>query len=131
MQTSFEYVRNFKAGRYCSVNLCYGMSQALIGDEHANALGYPKTSWRWLVPAVRPATWMVETARIYSSRVQELAKVAGPKAFRHLLSERGLKGRAGNFVIPRKLAVRGDKQQPNDPQQSATAVQNEIREGAK
>jgi hypothetical protein len=129
MQTSFDYVRGFKAGLCCSVNLCYGMSQALIGDEHARALGYPKTSWRWLVPAVRPATWMVETARIYSSRVRELAKVAGPKAFRHLLSERGLKGRTGDFVIPRKLAVRGDTQQPNKQQQSATTAQSEIQEG--
>jgi hypothetical protein len=85
MQTAFDYVRGFKAGRCCSVNLCYGMSRALIGDEHAKTLGYPKTRWRWLVPMVRPATWIVETARIYSSRVQELAKVAGPKAFRHLL----------------------------------------------
>lgn len=121
MQTSFDYVRGFRVGRYCSVNLCYGMSRALIGDEHAKALGYPETSWRWLVPAVRPATWIVETARIYSSRVQELARVAGPKAFRHLLSERGLKGRTGDFVIPRKLAVRGDMQQPDIRSQRATA----------
>jgi hypothetical protein len=130
MQTSFDYVRGFKIGRCCSVNLCYGMSQALIGDEHAKALGYPKTKWLWLLPAVRPATWMVETARIYSSRVQELARVAGPKAFRHLLSERGLKGRAGDFVIPRKLAVRDDAQQSNHQQQSAAEAQNAIGEGA-
>jgi ER-bound oxygenase mpaB/B'/Rubber oxygenase, catalytic domain len=25
MQTAFDYVRGFKAGRCCSVNLCYGM----------------------------------------------------------------------------------------------------------
>ena len=131
MQTSFDYVRGFKAGRCCSVNLCYGMSRALIGDEHAAALGYPKTNWRWLVPAVRPATWLVETARIYSSRVQALAKVAGPKAFRHLLSERGLKGRTGDFVIPRKLAVRGDTQSPDTRAPSATAAQNAIREASK
>lgn len=112
MQTSFDYVRNFKLGRICSVNLCYGISRALLGKEHASALGYPKTLWRWLVPMVRPATWMVETARIYSSRVQALARVAGPKAFRHLLSERGLKGGAGEFPIPRKLAVRPDAPQP-------------------
>ena len=131
MQTSFDYVRGFKAGRCCSVNLCYGMSQALIGDEHAQALGYPKTSWRWLVPAVRPATWMVETARIYSRRVQELAKVAGPKAFRHLLSERGLKGRTGDFAIPRKLAVRGDTQQPDNQEQNLTTTRKASREASK
>ena len=131
MQTSFDYVRGFKAGRCCSVNLCYGMSHAFIGDEHAQALRYPKTNWRWLVPAVRPATWMVETARIYSSRVQELAKVAGPKAFRHLLSERGLKGRTGDFVIPRKLAVRGEAQRADNQEQSTTASHDQIREVSK
>lgn len=106
MQTSFDYIRNFKMGRVCGVNLCYGISRALIGNEEADALGYPKTRWKWLVPGVRPMTWMVETARMFSTRVQALAKVAGPKAFRHLLSERGLKGRTGEFVIPRKIAVR-------------------------
>jgi phage-related protein len=128
MQTSFDYVREFKVGRCCSVNLCYGMSHALIGDKYARALGYPRTSWRWLVPAVRPATWMVETARIHSSRVQKLAKVAGPKAFRHLLSERGLKGRTGDFAIPRKLAVRGDLDRAGTQVQTESADQNAVRE---
>jgi hypothetical protein len=109
MHTSFTYVRNFKAGRLCSVNLCYGLSRALIGDEQAAALGLPNTRWKWLLPAIRPATWVIETARRFSTRVQALARVAGPKAFRHLLSERGLKGRTGEFVIPRRIAVRGDQ----------------------
>ena len=105
MQTSFTYVRNFKGGRWCSVNLCYGISRALIGDEQAAALGFPKTNWKLLVPAIRPLTWLVETARMFSTHVQALARVAGPKAFHHLLSERGLKGRTGDFVIPRRIAV--------------------------
>jgi hypothetical protein len=112
MQTSFDYVRNFKAARWCSVNLCYGISRALIGEEQATALAYPKTRWKFLVPAVRPLTWLVETARIFSTRVQALATVAGPKAFRHLLSERGLKGRTGEFVIPRRIAVRPGETEP-------------------
>jgi len=106
MQTSRTYVRNFKAGRWCSVNLCYGISRALIGDDQAVALGFPKTNWKFVVPIVRPFTWLVETTRMFSTRVQALAKVAGPKAFRHLLSERGLKGRTGDFAIPRRIAVR-------------------------
>lgn len=112
MQTSYTYVRNFKVGRLCSVNLCYGISRALIGDEQAATLHYPKTPWKWLVPAIRPATWLVETARKFSTRVQALAKVAGPKAFRHLLSERGLKGPTGEFAIPRRIAVRTDESEP-------------------
>jgi hypothetical protein len=109
MQTAFEYVRGFKSARFATVNLCYGISRALIGDERADRLAYPKTAWSWLVPAIRPATWLVETARIFSTRVQALARVAGPKAFRHLLSERGLKGRSREFPIPRRIAVRSSQ----------------------
>jgi len=105
MQTSFEYIRGFKIARPCSMNLCYGISRALIGDERADALGYPKTLWRWLAPAFRPATTLVELTRCLSPSVQALARVAGPKAFRHLLSERGLKGRSGDFLIPQRVAV--------------------------
>jgi hypothetical protein len=105
MQTSFEYVRGFKAARPCSMNLCYGISRALIGDARADALGYPQTPWKWLVPMVWPATRAIELTRCWSPTVQGLARVAGPKAFRHLLSERGLKGRAGEFVVPKKIAV--------------------------
>jgi len=126
MQTSFDYVRGFKPGRSCSVNLCYGISRALIGDEQAAALGYPQTFWKWLVPAVRPGTWLVETARMCSSRVQALATVAGPKAFRHLLSERGLKGRTGDFVIPRKIAVR-----PGEPESATQAERESATAGGK
>src|SRR5579864_102388 len=42
MQTSFDYVRGFKAGRLCNINLCYGMSRSLIGKERAALLGYPR-----------------------------------------------------------------------------------------
>jgi len=99
-------IRNFKAARWCSVNLCYGISRALIGDQQAAALRFPKTRWKFLVPMIRPFTWLIETARMFSNRVQALAQVAGPKAFRHLLSERGLRGATGEFAIPRRIAVR-------------------------
>src|SRR5262249_14170720 len=112
MQTSIEYVQNFALGRRRSVTLCYGISRSLIGEERAAGLGYPKTPWRFLVPAIRPATWLIETARIFSSRVQALARRAGPKAFRHLVSERGLKGRTGEFAFPRRIAVRQRKTTP-------------------
>jgi hypothetical protein len=88
------------------MNVCYGISRALIGDARADALGFPKTFWRWLVPAVWPATRLIEAARCFSPAVQALARVAGPKAFRHLLSEGGLKGRAGEFLLPRRIALR-------------------------
>jgi hypothetical protein len=114
METSLNYVRGFKPGRLCNANLCYGISRALIGDERSDALGFPRTLWRWLVPAVRPGTWLIETARCISPSVQALARVAGPKAFRHLLSERGLKGRAGDFIIPRRIAAKRAPAKPDE-----------------
>src|SRR5262249_54724797 len=106
MHTTFDFLRGFPVGRLCTMNMCYGVSRSLIGDRRARMLGYPKTAWRWLVPAVRPGTFIIETARIFSSHVQALARVAGRKAFRRLLGERGLKGATGPFPIPRTIAVR-------------------------
>ena len=122
MQTSLAYVRGFKTGRACSANLCHGISRALIGDERADALGYPRTFWRWLVPAVRPATWLIETARCFSPSVQALARVAGPKAFRHLLSEHGLRGRTGDFVLPRQIAVSPKRDEADQQKERPNAL---------
>jgi hypothetical protein len=122
MQTSFEYIRGFKVARPCSLNLCYGISRALIGDERAEALGYPRTLWRWLTTACRPATTLIELTRCLSPSVQALARVAGPKAFRHLLSERGLKGRSGDFLIPQHVAV-----QPTPPSAEVKEGSGDLR----
>jgi hypothetical protein len=131
MQTSVTYVQNFKAARWCDANLCYGISLALIGDEHAAALRFPNTNWKFVVPMIRPFTWLVETARMFSSRVQALAKVAGPKAFRHLLSERGLKGSTGDFAIPRRLAVRTRESEFSTSRTKGEAPHNEVTDGGK
>jgi hypothetical protein len=129
MEASFDYLRGFKTARPCSMNLCYGISRALLGDERANALGFPNTFWRWLVPAVWPATRLIETARCFSPTVQALAKVAGPKAFRHLLSEAGLKGRRGEFLLPRHIAVPSKRDAAEGtPRGSDTFLANESTE---
>jgi len=129
MQTSFTYVRNFRAARWCSVNLCYGISRSLIGNEHAAALRFPTTNWGFLVSMIRPMTWLVETTRMFSSRVQALAKVAGPKAFRHLLSERGLKGSTADFAIPRRIAVRTPESEFAKSPATREAVKQEVTDG--
>jgi hypothetical protein len=131
MQTSFTYVRNFKAARWCNVNLCYGISRALIGEEQAAALRFPKTQWKFLVPMIRPFTWLIETTRMFSNRVQALAKVAGPKAFRHLLSERGLKGATGDFAIPRRIAVRTHESELLSSPVKGAVAEHEVIDGGK
>jgi hypothetical protein len=65
------------------------------------------------VPAVWPATRLIEMARCLSPTVQALARVAGTKAFRHLLSERGLKGSTRDFQLPRRIAVRTKPDEPS------------------
>jgi hypothetical protein len=131
MQTSFTYVRNFKAARWCSVNLCYGISRGLIGEDQAAALRFPKTNWKFIVPMIRPLTWLVETTRMFSNHVQALAKVAGPKAFRHLLSERGLKGGTGHFAIPRRIALRTQESECPTRHVERKAANNEVTDGGK
>jgi hypothetical protein len=131
MQTSFTYVQNFKAARWCSVNLCYGISRALIGDEQAAALRFPKTNWKFIVPMMRPFTWLIETTRMFSSSVQALARVAGPKAFRHLLSERGLRGSTGDFAIPRRIAVRTHESEFASGHERSEAAKQEATDGGK
>jgi hypothetical protein len=131
METSSTYVGNFKAARWCGVNLCYGISCALIGNAQAAALRFPKTNWKYIVPMIRPLTWLVETTRMFSTRVQALATVAGPKAFRHLLSERGLKGPTGDFAIPRRIAVRTSRSEFATTHGERQAAKNEIIDGGK
>src|SRR5262245_39027161 len=45
MQTALDYLHGFRAGRPCNINLCYGIARALIGNERADALGFPRTFW--------------------------------------------------------------------------------------
>jgi hypothetical protein len=66
---------------------------------------------------------------MFSTRVQALAKVAGPKAFRHLLSERGLKGRTGDFAIPRRIAVRTSESEFPTSHAEREAAKNEATDG--
>jgi hypothetical protein len=131
MQTSFDLLRNVKWARWFGLNSCYGVSRALIGDARADMLGYPKTRWRYLVSVIRPAAWLIETARIFSTRVQALARVAGPKAFRHLMSQRGLKGGTGDFAIPRKIAVRPGTTEPVTGAAKGESPSNVAADGGK
>ncbi|HEV7402410.1 MAG TPA: oxygenase MpaB family protein [Chthoniobacteraceae bacterium] len=91
--------------RFCTLppTVVHGITRALIGQERADALGLPRTVWRWMVPLVRPATRLIERARLVSPQVRALARVAGPKAFRSLLGTRGLEGECGEFHLPEHL----------------------------
>src|SRR6185503_818140 len=42
MQTSLDYLHRFRIAGRSNINVCYGISRALIGDERADALAYPR-----------------------------------------------------------------------------------------
>ncbi len=41
----------------------FGLSRALIGNQLADALGYPRSPWRWALPAARPLISVGDAAR--------------------------------------------------------------------
>jgi hypothetical protein len=49
-----------RAERFLAV--AYGIGRYLIGDRHADALGYPRTPWRLAAPALR--TFISGTGRL-------------------------------------------------------------------
>jgi hypothetical protein len=90
--------------RFVSPRLPYAISRSLIGDALAEALGYPRTAWGWVVPACRPVANAIEVARERNvPGVRALAAVCGTQMFNLLMSDRGLPGAMGNFDLPDRL----------------------------
>jgi hypothetical protein len=107
MEAALAYVR------HGSPEICYGISRALIGRERAEALHYPQTGWRFLIPALRPFVTAVEISRqLNVPGVRALAAVCGTQMLRHLMSDRGLPGEMGDFVLPEHLG--GYTEEPED-----------------
>jgi hypothetical protein len=90
MRATCDYVHQTESLHNMPIEVCYGVSAALIGPELAEALGYPHTAWSGLVATVRPAVTAIEALRTISPAVQELARASGPQAFGHLLGKNGL-----------------------------------------
>jgi len=94
MRATCDYVHQTEPLHKMPVEVCYGVSAAIIGPRLAEALGYPHTVWSGIVPAVRPAVIAIEALRTVSPAVQGLARASGPQAFGHLLGKNGLGARA-------------------------------------
>jgi hypothetical protein len=90
MRATCEYVQQTELLQRMPIEVCYGVSVAIIGPVLAESLGYPHTAWLGLVPAVRPAVIAIEALRTISPAVQRLARASGPQAFSHLLGKNGL-----------------------------------------
>ena len=85
--------------------LFYGISYGLIGEQRAASLEYPRTAWRYLVPALRPLIRCADVSRRWVPGAQHLADRAG--AFGWDLAVRAtLGGPLPDFRLPQQLATR-------------------------
>ncbi|MGZ3421896.1 MAG: oxygenase MpaB family protein [Polyangiales bacterium] len=82
----------------------YGACRGLIGDELADKLAVPRTSWRFAVPAMRTVITAAENVRIRSSWADHTAFVTGMKYWDRVV-ELGLAGANAEFKLPERLAI--------------------------
>jgi len=89
-----------RAERFLPV--AYGIGRYLIGDRHADALGYPRTPWRLAAPALR--TFISGTGRLVGRLpgVDRLTLEAGIRYWRRT-AEVGLAGGEARFELPRHV----------------------------
>ena len=85
--------------------LAYGLGRCLIGDARADALGYPRTLWRFAAPALRPI--VSGTGRITAGLpgLDRLTLQAGLRYWRRVVSA-GLGGEEARFELPESVAQR-------------------------
>jgi hypothetical protein len=82
----------------------YGVCRGLIGDELADKLAIPRTSWRFSVPAIRAVITAAENVRIRSSWADHTAFVTGTKYWDKVV-ELGMQGANAEFKLPERLAI--------------------------
>jgi hypothetical protein len=89
-----------RARRFLPV--AYGIGRYLLGDRHADALGYPKTPWRFVAPALR--TLISSTGRLVGRLpgVDRLSLEAGIRYWRRA-AEAGLAGDDARFELPSRM----------------------------
>jgi hypothetical protein len=84
------------------VGIGYGLSRFLIGDGYADALGFPKNGWRFVVPALRG---LVSTAGTVLGRLpgaDRLSLQAGLRYWRHAVAV-GLGDSDATFALPESV----------------------------
>jgi ER-bound oxygenase mpaB/B'/Rubber oxygenase, catalytic domain len=90
-----------RAERFLPV--AYGIGRYLVGDRYADALGYPRTPWRFAAPALRAL--ISGTGRLVGRLpgVDRLALEAGIRYWRRTV-EVGLAGREARFELPARVS---------------------------
>src|SRR5215468_2692531 len=89
-----------RARRFLPV--AYGIGRYLIGDRYADALGYPRTPWRLVAPALR--TLISGTGKLVGRLpgVDRLTLEAGLRYWRRTV-EVGLRGEEARFELPARV----------------------------
>ncbi|WP_375771919.1 DUF2236 domain-containing protein [Archangium gephyra] len=85
-----------------AVELGYGISRHLIGDEYADALGYPRNAWRLVVPLLRVVVSGTSQLLRRVPGVDMLALNAGMAYWRNAVSM-GLGGADATYDMPEHL----------------------------
>ena len=90
-----------RAERFLPV--AYGIGRYLVGDRYADALGYPRTPWRFAAPALRAL--ISGTGRLVGRLpgIDRLALEAGVRYWRRTV-EVGLGGREARFELPGRVS---------------------------
>ncbi|QRK08274.1 DUF2236 domain-containing protein [Archangium violaceum] len=92
----------FRAER--AIEFGYGISRYLIGDEAADALGYPQSAWRFVAPLLRVLLSGTSQLIRRVPGVDMLALSAGMTYWRRAVSM-GLGGNDATFEMPQSLSV--------------------------
>ncbi len=79
------------------------MCRALVGDETADRLAVPSTSWRYMVPLLKRLVASVDLVRARMPFAEAPALWAGTRYWDRVV-EAGLAGAAAEFVLPQRLA---------------------------
>jgi len=89
-----------RAERFLPV--AYGIARFLVGDRYADALGYPRTPWRFVAPALRAL--ISTTGRLVGRLpgVDRLAMEAGLRYW-HRAATVGLAGENARFELPSRM----------------------------
>ena len=90
-----------RAERFLPV--AYGIGRYLVGDRYADALGYPRSPWRWAAPALR--TLVSGTGRLVGRipGVDRLTLEAGLRYWKRTV-ELGLGGEEARFELPARMS---------------------------
>src|SRR5262249_11935806 len=95
------HATGFKEAEWLT-QLCYGISYALIGEERARALGYPRTWRRRIVAALRPVFSGVDFVRSLVPGGRRLVDALGVRGW-ELAIERTLAGPLPDFRMMERL----------------------------